>query len=222
MCRIGIRRGDPGLYTVVMDITARKLAEKVLSESEERFRAIADSAPVPMWVSRLDGLRQFVNRAYHDFLGVPYADALNFDWRKALHPEDLARILGEQRAGEGSRKPFTLEARYRRHDGQWRWLRSESQPRWGPDGEHIGFIGVAHDITASKEAERALTELNETWSGELKIALGSWPLRKRSSRHFSTIPRNATPSSSKRAVGISGTQRSIRRLCGFTGRPERK
>ena len=151
-----------GLYTVVMDITARKLAERDLSESEERFRAIADSAPVPMWVSRLDGLRQFVNRAYHDFLGVSYADALNFDWRKALHPDDLERILGEQRAGEGSRRPFALEARYRRHDGQWRWLRSESQPRQGPSGEHIGFIGVAHDVTASKEAERALTELNET------------------------------------------------------------
>src|SRR6202161_534749 len=151
-----------GLYTVVMDITARKLAERVLSESEERFRSIADSAPVPMWVSRLDGLRQFVNRAYHEFLGVPFADALNFDWRKALHPDDLERILRDQRAGEGSRKPFVLEARYRRHDGQWRWLRSESQPRWGPAGEHIGFIGVAHDITASKEAERVLTEVNET------------------------------------------------------------
>ena len=151
-----------GLYTVVIDITARKLAEKVLSESEERFRSIADSAPVPMWVSRLDGLRHFVNRAYHEFLGVSFADALNFDWRKALHPDDLERILRDQRAGEGSRKPFVLEARYRRHDGQWRWLRSESQPRWGPAGEHIGFIGVAHDITASKEAEQALTELNET------------------------------------------------------------
>ena len=151
-----------GLYTVVMDITARKLAEKVLSESEERFRSIADSAPVPMWVSRLDGLRQFVNRAYHEFLGVPFVEALSFDWRKALHPDDLERILRDQRAGEGSRKPFVLEARYRRHDGQWRWLRSESQPRWGPAGEHIGFIGVAHDITASKEAEQALTELNET------------------------------------------------------------
>jgi PAS domain S-box-containing protein len=151
-----------GLYTVVTDITARKLAERTLSESEERFRSIADSAPVPMWVSRLDGLRQFVNRAYHEFLGVPYAAALTFDWRKALHSDDLERILGEQRAGEGSLKPFALEARFRRQDGQWRWLRSESQPRWGPDGEHIGFIGVAHDITASKDAERALTEVNET------------------------------------------------------------
>ena len=95
-----------GLYAVVMDITARKLAERTLSESEERFRSIADSAPVPMWVSRLDGLRQFVNRAYHEFLGVPYAAALNFDWRKALHPDDLERILGEQRAGEGSLETF--------------------------------------------------------------------------------------------------------------------
>jgi len=150
-----------GIYTVVQDITARKLSEKNLSESEERFRSIANSAPVPMWVSRLDGSREFVNGAYRDFLGVPLADALAFDWRKALHPEDLARILSEQKQGEGSRRPFTLEARYLRADGQWRWLRSESQPRWGPDGDHIGFIGVAHDLTSSKEAEQKLTEINE-------------------------------------------------------------
>ena len=117
---------------------------------------------MPMWVSRLNGLRQFVNSAYHDFLGVSYADALNFDWRKALHPDDLGRILREQRAGEGSRRPFALEARYRRHDGQWRWLRSESQPRKAPSGEHIGFIGVAHDVTARKKPNAQLTELNET------------------------------------------------------------
>ena len=150
-----------GMYTVVQDITTRKLAERVLAESEERFRSIANSAPVPIWVSRLDGLREFVNRAYHEFLGVTLAEALNFDWRKALHPDDLARILREQRAGEGSLQPFTLEARYRRGDGQWRWLRSESQPRWGPSGEHLGFIGVAHDVTASKEAEQKLTQINE-------------------------------------------------------------
>jgi signal transduction histidine kinase/ActR/RegA family two-component response regulator len=55
-----------------------------------------------------------------------------------------------------------LEARYLRHDGEWRWLRSESQPRWGPNGEHVGFIGVAHDITEAKEAEARLLQLNET------------------------------------------------------------
>jgi PAS domain S-box-containing protein len=150
-----------GLYVVVRDITERKLAERALAESEERFRTIANSAPVPMWVSRLDGLREFVNSAYLDFLALPFEQAVNFDWRKALHPDDLTRILDEQRRGEGSRQPFALEARYRRGDGQWRWLRSESQPRWSASGEHVGFIGVAHDITSSKEAERELTRLNE-------------------------------------------------------------
>ncbi len=151
-----------GLYVLVQDITSRKLAERVLSESEERFRSIANSAPAPVWVSRLGGRREFVNRAYQEFLGVPLAEAIGFDWRDALHPGDLERVLAEQIAGERSLKPFSLEARYRRGDGEWRWLRSESQPRWGPDGEHIGFIGVALDITSSKEAERKLTELNET------------------------------------------------------------
>jgi len=157
-----------GMYTVVQDITTRKLAERRLSESEQRFRSIADSAPAPIWVSRLDGLREFVNRAYHEFLGVSAVEASNFDWRKALHPDDLARIFGEQRAGESSLRPFTLEARYRRGDGQWRWLRSESQPRWGPNGNHIGFIGVALDITALKEAEQTLTQLNETLESRIQ------------------------------------------------------
>jgi PAS domain S-box-containing protein len=151
-----------GMIGVNVDITETRRAEQALKESEERFRLIANSAPVPMWVSRLDGKRAFVNEAYMDFLGLGYEDCLVFDWRKALHPDDLQRILGEQIAGEGAKRPFALEARYRRADGEWRWLRSESQPRWGHDGEHIGFIGVAHDITAAKQGEIELRGLNET------------------------------------------------------------
>jgi len=151
-----------GMYSVVQDVTARRLAERVLAESEERFRSIANSAPVPMWVTRLGGRREFVNRAYQEFLGVSLDEAVIFDWRNALHPDDLARIFREQQVGESSLRPFALEARYRRGDGLWRWLRSESQPRWGPSGEHIGFIGVAHDVTVSKEAEQKLTEINQT------------------------------------------------------------
>jgi len=145
-----------------MDITERTLAKELLIESEERFRLIANSAPVPMWVSKLDGTRGFANQAYLDFLGLDYEKALVFDWRTILHPDDLTRIVDESRAGEASLKPFVLEARYRRADGKWRWMRSESQPRWDPARKHIGFIGVAHDITAAKEAEGELRRLNET------------------------------------------------------------
>src|SRR3954451_20738593 len=145
-----------------IDVTDRMLAQESLRESQERFRLIANSAPVPIWVTKLDRKRSFANQAYVDFLGLPFEEAIAYDWRKVLHPDDLPRILQEQIAGESSLKPFVLEARYRRADGEWRWLRSESQPRWDPTGQHIGFIGVAHDITAAKQAEIELRRLNET------------------------------------------------------------
>lgn len=161
-----IERGSDGkalrMVGAHIDITERAQAKELLRESEERFRLIANSAPVPMWVSKLDRTRAFANQAYLEFLGLGYDEALAFDWRKILHPDDMERVVAESVAGEASRKPFVLEARYRRADGVWRWIRSESQPRWGPAGELVGFIGVAHDVTTAKQAVRELRSLNET------------------------------------------------------------
>ena len=151
-----------GIFLQGNDVTELHKAERALRESEQRFRLIADSAPVPMWVTRLDRTRAFVNIAYAEFLGVSYEEALTYDWRSRVHPDDAQRLLAESLAGEATLKPFVLEARYLRHDGQWRWLRSESQPSWGSGDEHTGFIGVAHDITDAKEAEAKLREINET------------------------------------------------------------
>src|SRR5206468_1160412 len=85
------------------------LAQDTLRESEERFRLIANSAPVPIWVTKLDRTRSFLNQAYLDFLGLPFEEAIVFDWRKMLHPDDLPHFLQELAAGEASLKPFTLE-----------------------------------------------------------------------------------------------------------------
>lgn len=167
-----IDRQDDGrpirLIGAHIDITERVLAKGMLRESEERFRLIADSAPVPMWVTQMDRTRAFANRAYLEFLGLPYEEALKFDWRKIIHPDDVSRIIRESLSGEASLKPFILEGRYRRADGEWRWMRSESQPRWDPAGQHIGFIGVAHDITAAKQAEIDLRGHNETLEGKIR------------------------------------------------------
>lgn len=129
-----------------------------LPVGEDEFRMIADSAPVAVWVTRLDRTRSFVNRAYVEFLGVPYNEALAFDWRRIIHPEDAARVLAQSVAGEASLETFDLEGRYRNAKGEWRWLHSTSSPRRDAQGRHIGFIGVAHDVTEAKEAELALRD----------------------------------------------------------------
>ncbi|QNM82025.1 PAS domain S-box protein [Sphingomonas sabuli] len=146
-----------GLVMVVKDVTEQRTAERALRESEERFRRIANQAPALMWVTRLDRSRDFVNDAYMDWLGTADREtARTFDWRTVIHPDDAERITAESVAGEASLRPFSLEGRFRRSDGDYRWLLSTSSPRFGPDGEHVGFIGVATDITVAKEAELEL------------------------------------------------------------------
>jgi PAS domain S-box-containing protein len=145
-----------GVIVIVQDLTEQRFAERTLGESEARFRRIADSAPVMMWVTRLDRQREFVNEAYLEFAGIARADMNSHNWQEWIHPADIERVMGESLAGEATRQPFTLEARYRRHDGEWRWLRSVSRPRFDPHGELLGFIGAAFDITVAKAAEGEL------------------------------------------------------------------
>ena len=114
-----------GLRTALVrlrhEVVARQRSAEQLRESESRFRGLADSAPALLWLSRAGGAREFVTSAYVAFIGGTDEDALVADWRTRLHPDDLNRILKEQTAGESSRRPFSLEARYRRADGEWRW-----------------------------------------------------------------------------------------------------
>ena len=156
-----------GLLIMVQDVTEQRTAERALRESEERFRRIADQAPVLMWVTRLDRTRDFVNEAYVEFVGGSREEACRLDWRTRIHPDDVDRIVEHSIAGEERLETFTLEGRYRRADGEYRWLKSNSSPRFGPDGELVGFIGAATDITVAKEAEIDLKRQVEQRTAEL-------------------------------------------------------
>jgi PAS domain S-box-containing protein len=170
-----VLRDETGRATRILgvnfDVTTRRRAEESLRESEARFRALADSAPALMWITGPNGIRVFVNAAYVAFAGVSYDEALVLDWRSRLHADDLPGILKAQIVGEASRKPFSLEARYRRADGEIRWLKSFSQPRYGPGAAFNGFIGIAFDVTDAKEAEAKLTGLNELLADRVQEAL---------------------------------------------------
>jgi PAS domain S-box-containing protein len=159
-----------GFLVIHQDVTEQRTAERALRESEERFRRIANSAPALMWVTRIDRVRDFVNETYAEFACGPGCDietARTLDWRGRIHPDDVDRIVAESIAGEASLKPFTLEGRYRRYDDEYRWLRTVSQPRFGPGGELIGFIGVGSDITLAKEAELELRRQVEEQTAQL-------------------------------------------------------
>ena len=145
-----------GLVMLVEDITEQRIAGRALKESEARFHRIADSAPMPMWVTRLDRSRDFVNRAYVELMGVSREEAQRIDWTTRIHPDDRRRMVAETLAGEKSGKAYTVEARFERRPGDYRWMRAVSQPRRDADGRVLGYIGVATDITLIKEAELEL------------------------------------------------------------------
>ncbi|MBX3478382.1 MAG: PAS domain S-box protein [Brevundimonas sp.] len=136
----------------------RARAELAVRESEQRFRAVADTAPVLIWVTGPDRVREFVNQAYVAYNGGTYEEARLADWRAVIHPDDQDRVLSESLAGEATREPFSMEARYLRHDGEYRWLKSFSRPRLGPGDQVLGFVGVAFDVTEMREAEHRIAE----------------------------------------------------------------
>ena len=137
----------------------RTRAQAEVAESEARFRAIADTAPVLIWVTKEDRTRAFVNQAYVAFMGGDYEAVRTADWRDFIHPDDQQALLAASTEGEAKGQPFAMEARYRNHEGEYRWLKSFSRPRLSATGEVIGFVGVAFDVTDIRETNARLAAL---------------------------------------------------------------
>ena len=142
-----------------------------LAATESRFRNLADSAPVLMWISNLEGSREFVNRAYLEFLGLDYETALGFDWRALIHPDDMERIAADEHRSLATGGDFVWEARYRRSNGEYPWIRSISLRRYLPNGELAGYVGVGYDITQAKRAEADLKRINDLLAERVQAAL---------------------------------------------------
>ena len=160
-----------GYIAVIVDISDTKSAEGALLESEARFRAIADTAPVLIWVSDADRKRLFVNQAYVAFCGLSDEEALAADWSSLLHPEDYEHTVRQAREGEASGEAFSLEARYLQANGDYRWLKSLSRPRRSDQSGLIGYVGVAFDITDARRAEEDLKRINELLEERVSEAL---------------------------------------------------
>ena len=147
------------MFTVIIrDVTESRRAQEALHESEQRFRLVANTAPVLIWMSGPDKLRNYFNQPWLEFTGRSLEAQLGDGWAEGVHPEDLRICLGTYTSAFDRRESFNMQYRLRRNDGEYRWVSDIGVPRFNPDGSFAGYISSCIDVTERKMVEVAGSE----------------------------------------------------------------
>jgi PAS domain S-box-containing protein len=151
------KKGEPLHYIISgTDITDRKEAEAKLRESENRFREMADSAPVGIWMSEVQNKLIYINKPLARFVGVEPKAFTKAIWVSLIHPDDAHGVLGKLREHFQKRLPVTLIYRLKLGSGPYHWVQDSSTPRFLSDGTFLGYIGSVVDINNQKQREAEL------------------------------------------------------------------
>jgi PAS domain S-box-containing protein len=134
-------------------------AAHVVRESEGRFRLVANTAPVMIWMAGTDRLCTYLNQPWLEFTGRPLKAGLGNGWAEGVHDEDVKRCLKTYSEAFDQRQSFDMEYRLRRNDGEYRWILDIGVPRFNSSGNFAGYIGSCLDITDRKLAEEALASV---------------------------------------------------------------
>jgi PAS domain S-box-containing protein len=153
--------GENCLLIASSDITERVRAQQALRESEQRFRNMADTAPVMIRIDGTDKMCTYFNQQGLDFTGLTMERALGFGWSDFVHPDDREQWLEIYNSSFDARQPFRMEYRLRHSDGTFRWVLESGTPRFSEAGEFLGYIGSCVDITDRKKSEEALLVAHE-------------------------------------------------------------
>lgn len=125
---------------------------------EALFQHLMDSAPVMIWVAGPDKRCNWFNKPWLEFTGRSLEQECGEGWVEGVHPDDVDRCFATYAAHFDKRRPFRMDYRLRRADGEYRWIRDTGVPRIGTSGEFLGYIGSCIDVTALKQVEFSLKE----------------------------------------------------------------
>ena len=122
----------------------------------QEIRLVVDTIPTLAWSADPDGSADFFNQRWLDYTGLSAEQALGSGWQVAIHPDDLPRILETFREALNSVKPYEVEGRFRRFDGEFRWFLFRASPLCDESGKVVKWYGTNTDIEDRKRAEDAL------------------------------------------------------------------
>jgi PAS domain S-box-containing protein len=108
-----------------------------MSYTEDQLRVVVDTIPALAWSARPDGFVEFFNQRWVDYTGVSAAEARDWGWTVAIHPDDSKRLLDYWRSTLGSGEPGEIEGRLRRSDGVYRWFLFRATPSFDRDGKIV-------------------------------------------------------------------------------------
>jgi len=129
-------------------------------DSNGRFRALAESAPLMIWIAGADAMCTYFNRAWLEFRGRRLEDETGNGWTAGLHPDDRDLFLEAYLKAFASRQPFHMQCRMLRSTGEFGWVEWSGVPHFDERGEYAGFLGSAVDVTERKRGFFAPDEVS--------------------------------------------------------------
>lgn len=122
-----------------------------MDKDTELYLKLFDDFPALIWRSGLDAKCDYFNRAWLAFTGRSIQQEIGDGWFEGIHHDDLDWCVTTYLTAFKKRKPFDMEYRLRRYDGEYRWIKDMGRPFFGLDGEFMGYIGSCYDVTESRE-----------------------------------------------------------------------
>lgn len=140
------------------DQRANPPSAQALAESEWRLHLTINTIPAMAWSTTPDGLIDFCNQNFVDFVGWTAEEISGQGFWPIFHPDDTAHLLASWQEIMATKRPRDVEGRIRRADGEYRWFVLRQNPLFDADGNVIKWYGAGADIEDRKRAETALEE----------------------------------------------------------------